>query len=514
MAFILLTRTKEKSLSREVTILRKKLFAYNTITALVKQIVTIICGFILPKYILSYYGSNVNGLITSITQFLGFISFLELGIGPVIQSNLYKPLANKDYDEISKIVVSTERFFHRIAMIFLMYIAVLLAVFPTVINQAYDWWYTGSLIVIIAISTFAQYYFGITYQLFLNADQRSYIQTTMQIVTILLNTVVSVVLMRGGFSVQAVKLSTAVIYLLRPIGQTMYVHTHYKIDKKIQFTGEPIKQKWSGFAQHLAAVVVSNTDVTVLTILSTMKNVSIYSVYYNVVYGINSIVMNMVGGLESLWGNMLARNEKKRLMETFEEVECIIHAGCTFLFTVTGILIIPFIKIYTADISDANYIVPVFGTLLTAAYGIQCLRIPYFRIIKAAGHYRQTQNGALVEMILNVIISILLVSQFGLNGVAAGTLIAMLYHTVYFAWYLRKNILYRKFWYFIKHIVVDLFSAFVCAGICSHFNLEASSYISWIIIAVKVGMLCSVICLIVNFVFYSKIFIRLIRSVR
>ena len=65
-------------------------------------------------------------------------------------------------------------------------------------------------------------------------------------------------LISKGFSVQAVKLSTAVIFLLRPIGQAVYVHTHYNIDKKILFDGEPIKQKWNGFAQHVAGVVLVN----------------------------------------------------------------------------------------------------------------------------------------------------------------------------------------------------------------------------------------------------------------
>ena len=96
---------------------RNKLYL-NTITALFNQVVVLICGFILPKYILSYFGSDINGLVTSITRFLSVIAFLELGIGPVIQSNLYKPLADKDTDTISKIVVSAERFYRRIAYIF------------------------------------------------------------------------------------------------------------------------------------------------------------------------------------------------------------------------------------------------------------------------------------------------------------------------------------------------------------------------------------------------------------
>ena len=72
----------------------------NTITSLLLEIVTIVSGFILPRLIMEEYGSSVNGLVNSITQFIGIIAFLEFGVGKVIQSALYKPLAEKDNEQI------------------------------------------------------------------------------------------------------------------------------------------------------------------------------------------------------------------------------------------------------------------------------------------------------------------------------------------------------------------------------------------------------------------------------
>ena len=77
----------------------------NIGAAFTKQVITVICGFVLPRYILKGYGSEVNGLLTSITQFLSFISFLELGVGAVVQSNLYAPLAKRDDEANSRKVV-------------------------------------------------------------------------------------------------------------------------------------------------------------------------------------------------------------------------------------------------------------------------------------------------------------------------------------------------------------------------------------------------------------------------
>ena len=483
---------------------RRKKLALNTISAIIKQVVTLICGFILPRYILEYYGSTTNGLITSITQFLSFIAFLEMGIGPVIQSNLYLPLAKKNTIEISKIVVASEKFFKRIAYIFLIYILVLVFIFPNISKSAFSYIFTDSLLVIISISTFAQYYFGITYQLLLNADQKSYVQLSLQAITILINTIFSVIMIKMGASIQVVKLMTAMIYLVRPFGQMVYVRKHYNIQKHITYDEEPIKQKWNGFVQHIAAVVVANTDIAILSVFNTLENVSIYSVYFNVVNGVNTMVMTLATGLESLWGNMLANNEQKRLKESFEAVELLSHGLCTTLFTITGILIVPFVKVYTNGINDTDYIKPVFAILLVIAYGLQCMRIPYFRIIKAAGHYKQTQMGSLIQVVINITLSIAFVFRFGINGVAVGTLIAMGYHTCYFVWYLKKNILFRNITFFVRHVIVDTVCVLVSVAISSCFSLEALSYRSWIFLALYVAFTVIIVNIVLQSICYYQ----------
>ena len=111
---------------------RKKKLLYNTIVSLAYQLITLVCGFILPRFFLSCYGSAVNGLVSSITQFLGFVALAECGVGAVVQSTLYKPLADKDNAEVSRIMKSSQRFFRRIAIILIIYTAFLMVFYPFV----------------------------------------------------------------------------------------------------------------------------------------------------------------------------------------------------------------------------------------------------------------------------------------------------------------------------------------------------------------------------------------------
>ena len=204
--------------------MRKILLAKNTVASLLAQVTALICGFILPRLFLQHFGSEVNGLVNSITQFLSVISFLELGVGAVVQSSLYKPLAEHDTQQVSRVMVSANKFFRRLAQILLVYVIGLMLVYPYIANQDFGYVYTATLIAAISISSFAQYYFGIVNALLLNADQRGYIQYNAQTITLILNTVVCAIMISVGGSVQLVKLTTSLIYLARPLVLRIYVN--------------------------------------------------------------------------------------------------------------------------------------------------------------------------------------------------------------------------------------------------------------------------------------------------
>ncbi len=91
----------------------------NTISTLTLQIITIINGFIIPKIILSYFGSEVNGIVSSIDQFLNYITLLEGGVTGVIMASLFKPLTENNKDKINSIVKTTEMFFKKIGYIYI-----------------------------------------------------------------------------------------------------------------------------------------------------------------------------------------------------------------------------------------------------------------------------------------------------------------------------------------------------------------------------------------------------------
>ena len=491
----------------------RKLY-FNTVGALVYRLVMVVSGFILPRFFLVAYGSNVNGLVNSISSFLGFIALADFGVSSVVESSFYRPLAKNRRKETSEIWKSSSRFFRVIAIVLLLYVAILCGVYPMIVKSSYSYLYIDLLFLAICIGTFAQYFLGITNSLLLHADQRGYVVYIIDSVAIIFNTVISCVLIYSGLQIQLVKLASSIVFIGKPILYQVYVSAHYNLDKKIKLNGEPIKQKWNGLAQHISAAVLDKTDIIVLTVFSTLENVSIYGVYNLVVTGVREIVQISTSGIQALLGNLLANNEMKKLKDFFAVTEWGIHTATTFAFTVTGILIMPFINVYTRGIHDANYSVPLFAMIITLAQAVRSLRLPYNLMVLAAGHYKQTQTSSFIEAGLNILMSIIAVFEFGLVGVAIGTLVALAYRTVYLAWYLSRNIINRSISNFIKHIFVDVLSTFAIFFSTNWLVYSHYGYIAWIILAIKVGVIGLGVCILLNLIFYRKEMIHFVMYVK
>ena len=314
----------------------------------------------------------------------------------------------------------------------------------------------------------------------LNADQRGYIQYNAQTITILLNTIISFILISSGFSVQLVKLSTSCIFLLRPLILSTYVKQSYKINWRIQYSREPIQQKWNGVAQHIAAIILDTTDIIVLTIFS------------------------ITNGIQSLIGELWAKKELNELSEVFSWTEWCIHTGTTFIFSCTAVLIVPFVQVYTAGIHDADYSQPLFALLLVGANAMHCLRLPYNIMVLAAGHYKQTQQNYINAALLNITISVLAVKNWGLIGVAIGTLVAMSYQTLWLSWYDSNHFIRYPMKLVLKQFLVDGGTAVSTITVCHFLGINELSYFSWVLMAIKVTVITGAIVFVMNMLFYRE----------
>lgn len=493
--------------------MRRKKALVNIIFSLLLEVTNIVFGFIVPRIIIGSFGSDANGLVNSITSFIGYITVLQLGVGSVIKAALFKPLAMKDKDNLNVVVKASDVFFKKIGLATVIYIVILAVIFPFFIAKDFDTVYTASLVVIIGISTVFSYLFGITYQMLLEADQRSYIYSIIQILTIICNTIAVVILARAGATIHIVQAASAGFFVLRPLVLRAYARKKYDISLKIKYDKSVIAQRWDGFAHGLAYYIHSKTDIFVLTIFSTMEKVSIYGVYALVTKGLNAFATSIDKAVRSAFGNMVAKNESSYIKKVFKEYNVCFHMVCAAVFSTAAIVVSAFINIYVGDVKDANYNQPEFAVLIILAEFIYCLRMPYNSIIFAVGKFKETKNSAFYEAIINILISIVLVYNFGLIGVALGTLIAMVYRTVSFVIYLHKNILELDYIGEIKQYAVTMLTVVASWFLGRLIHMDVNNYFQWIIYSTCVMILVSIITIVMNLILNNNSTLTIVKSI-
>ena len=491
----------------------KKAF-YNTIFGFADEIVTFICGLILPRLILMYFGSSYNGIVSSVTQFISFVAIMKAGIGGVTKAALYKSFAKNDTEEINVIVSQTQKFMRRIAVIFILFAVAFAAIYPVFINKDFDWFFSFSLIIIISLSTFSQYYFGLTYQMVLNANQKQGIPLFVNSIQTILNTIISVILIVSGCGIHVVKLGSAFVFVLGPILLSIYTKKKYNIKKVKTYKKDLLKQRWDAFGHETANFVNNNTDIIVLTIFTSLPIVSVYTVYYFVVSSLKKIVNNFVNSFGAAFGDMYARSQFELMQSNLRLYEMIIFSLASVLYTVAGIMITPFVLLYTSGVYDINYSQPVFGVIIVLAGAFNCFRLPYETIVKSAGHFKQTRNGSFLEAGLNIIISIVLTIKFGLIGVAIGTLVATVFRTFQFAIYLSTKILKRSLWIFVQRLFLTFLTAFTTYCFYKAIPIDTTSIVGWILMSTTLTIISFSVTLLINYVFYKDDFSLLLTKIR
>ena len=479
---------------------RKRKFALNFVFEILLEIITGICGFIVPRLILSYFGSADNGLIQSITQFLGCIAILRSGIGSVMRAALYKPLAEKNYSEISSIVKATEKFLRKISYIFILFTLVFAFVYPFIVRDEFDWLFSSSLVIILSISTFAQYYFGLTYQMLIQADQSNYVLSITQIVCVILNTVASYILIKLGFSIHIVKLATAIIFALQPVVYMLYAKKKYKISKDVEPKNHLISERWDAFGHQLASFINSNTDIIVATVFLGVKEVSVYSVIYMVANAIKKIVMAISNSITGAFGNMMAKKETALLEKRFSQYELIMYTLSSLLFSVTFVSIFPFLSIYTRGITDINYVREGLIIAICITEFFTCIKLPYQMIIYAHGDFKKTKWYAYIEAAINIVLSLILVNQFGLTGIVIGTCLAAVFQSIVFSRYMSTKIINHATIKTVKCIVTSLCTNVLIIAVSRTVEYVPNTYLEWALYSLVLFIASTIIgfvCLVV-----------------
>ena len=477
----------------------------NIVLNIVLQIVVLLTGFVTSKVILNYFGSEVNGLVSSLTQFLNFIVLFEGGITGVISAQLYKPVIEHNVKKISSIIVTSQRFYRKVGVIYIIYTLLLAVIYPLVVKSSFSFGTIFGLTLILSINLIVQYMFSASLRILLTVDKKIYVIASTQIAMYILGLFFGVLSVYIFPNVLVFKFITSIFFFLQPIMFTRYVNKHYKLKKRARPDNNLISKRWDGFAVNLAAFIHFCTDVAVLTLFTDLVTVSIYSVYALVLQGIRHIINAISSAISPNVGRAYAEGNNEKINFTMDINEYIVSFLCFFFFTIAGLLITPFVMIYTRSINDANYYQPLFGVLLVISEFFYVIKAPHLGLAYDADKFKELKLPSYIETIINITLSIIFVQFLGLIGVAIGTICAMAFRLVFHVFFTKKLIPNRSPIIFFKKFF--FFSIFTAIGIAICVFLvpqNIKNILGWISHGLIYSFIFGGLYLILSLIFFRK----------
>ena len=399
--------------------MKNKIFKEISLNLIITFLISFL-SFISNKYFIFYLGIENLGLMKLFAQLLAYLNLAEIGLASASTYALYKPLAKKDYKQIS-IVINTMSSLYKNIFLFILIVGLLLnPIIPffikdKIINKIiYLYW---SLYV---VNTALGYSF-VRYSILFTADQKfgfvRLIQGGSRILCQLLQILV------------IIKLQSFLIFILFLILDNIIQYIFYKLHYiknysyifKTKIKDKSITNNLKNLFWHkVAGLVVFNTDLILISKFISLEIVGIYASYQMIIQMIMTIINIALNVIRPKIGKFIAENNKENIFSYWKSLNVlflcisIIFSLCTYQLTDN------FINLWLGEKFILSHLTLF---LITINLFISCFR-NITEIFKEGSGFFDDVHLPISEAVINFILSIILVRYMGLNGVIIGTIVS------------------------------------------------------------------------------------------
>ena len=493
----------------------------NSFTAAVYQVVLLAVGLITPRIMLQIYGSEVNGLVSSITQFISYFYLVSAGLSGAAIYALYKPLADKDYRAVNAVVAAAKRFYMRAGWLFVLLTVVLAVAYPFYIKtDVLEPLFIGLLVLVLGVSGTLDFFTLSKYNVLLTADQKNFVISIASTVALAVNTVMLVLLARGGVGILELKAIVLFTVFLRSAILMIYCKKNYKyLNYRETPNNAALSRRWDVLFQQLLGVIQTSAPAVIITLVSKdLKLVSVYSVFNMVITGLNGVMSIFTNGLIASFGEVIAKGEIKVLQKAYREFEFTYLSLITAVYSITFVVMMPFIRLYTRNITDANYNLPLIGFLFVLNALLFNIKTPQAMLALSAGLYRETRWRASIQSGIIVVGGVILTPFTGLYGVLIALIASNVYRTLDLLFFTPKHVTHLP----VRGSAARLLRVFLAVAAVYvplyFFDYQPTGFPSLVIYVVCVSLFAAAVVLLSGLIFerdeMKDVFIRLRGTLR
>ena len=414
----------------------KKTFI-NLLSEVIPLAIISFLGIFKLKIFLQTLGDETLGLYQLFSQIMVYVALVDGGLSSAVLYALYKPNSSNNKKEMSEILSGAYKVFNLIGAV-IFFIAAIVAFFvPLFIkDNNFDYSFVVISFVLFSISNVVTYFF-VPFRILYEVKERKYVVSLCTQIGQIVQSVLEIVLLLMGWSFISVLIMHSIIKLL----SNVIIYLMYKKDyPEYKVTNKKKNTKFQKQIKHLLVhkingLISYNVDILIISKILGLASVAIYSVYNYIINMLRQILDKISGAMLAIIGNSLAQ-DKEKSYSIFMEINSMVYFIAIIICVPLTFAINSFIDIwYENEIVTSFSLAIAFSTYL---FGF-ITKIPMVTYVNAAGLFKETKKCAIVDTIVNLVLSLLLVIKFGIFGVVVGTTVS-----VFIAEYIMKNIVLYK----------------------------------------------------------------------
>lgn len=456
----------------------------NAWIALIFQIIYVVIQFFSRNIFLDNLGDDFIGTVETLKSILQLLNLSELGIGTAVGFALYKPIYDNNREKINEIIGYLGHLYKKIGLFVLVAGTILMLFFPYFFDG------TGinlSIIIFLFIalltSNLLSYFFAY-YMFLLQADQKGYVNITINQSVFVLRLILQCLVLIYFQSIILwilLELLTPFIYIfiLRKKVRQIYpwLIFNLKVTKTIRKNNSFLLKKIKQISFHkLGTFVTNSTDNIIIFSLINPATVTFVSNYQMVMNNINLLVGKLFEGTNASVGNLVAENDLKNMLKVFWEFMALrfFFAGCTSV-----LLFIGFDDLITLWLGEKYLLSNSILILLIIIFFMLQVRQPIDSFKQAFGLYDDIW-APVIQSVINLILSIIFVLKYGVLGVFLGTMISQLiivmlwrpYYVFKYGFKISHGIYWKGFSF---HIVYLSITCAIFYYLSKYFSIDESS---------------------------------------
>ena len=477
----------------------------NTSTTFLTQLIQILLAFVVRKAFINTLGIEYLGYNSVFSNILQMLNLADLGIGVAITSFLYKPLTENDKNRVNALMVIYKRIYMVIGTIVL-FIGIIVSFFLNhlIPDSNINDLYLRVLFFVNLIGTVSTYFLAYKRTLII-ADQKSYVVNvydTIVSIIITLFQLLTLYLYPNYLAYLTLGISKNVIsniFLSRKSDKIYGKVTN--ADRQIvkEYKSHIIKYVRDVFISRIGAVIYYGTDNVIISTIKGSLLTGFLSNYTMITGYLSTITGQVLASVQATFGNYINSDktvvEQRRMTDNYFFANFMVGDFCMICFM---LLSQDFISVYFGKKLLLSFSTAIWLSINLMLTMLIQLPSQVFTIYKL---FRYDRPIIIVSALLNIIISVVLVKQIGIDGALIGTFVTSLIYLFSRFYIISKKIYGVPYLYYIKKILVLFIACALCSLITyySTRGIVVTGWLSFIVKAVLVGFTafsssCALLC--------------------